>query len=277
MDGFIQIKKNTIILPGVKKEHLFIQISDTHIAAFDELSTEAEIVDSKNRSIDMTGAAKGFAELYNEPYNEEHNVQTWESGHKMFEYLKTRDPELFLLSGDIIENNNSAGTRFLDAALKGLNDKYLYVPGNHEGSFPGNGLMRFNKNTDGIGIYHGDDFIIAGIDDTEKDISDKQISQLTEIAYGPFPIILMAHIPIATDYNYNDLKGFGEYFSVTKTSGKNSEKLVNILSDEKSSIYAIICGHTHGYSMSQFAKDRIQYVCSQGMVGFVHEITVKGF
>ncbi len=38
----------------------------------------------------------------------------------------------------------------------------------------------------------------------------------------------------------------------------------------------VLCGHIHGYSDEEFAPGKRQITASQGMIGFIHRLTVRG-
>ena len=37
-----------------------------------------------------------------------------------------------------------------------------------------------------------------------------------------------------------------------------------------------LCGHIHGYSDTEISPGKRQITASQGMIGFVHRLTVRG-
>ena len=278
MEGFYQITENELIIPGVKGRHEFIHISDTHASCIDGLSTpeEAEKAEKAEKAWDRVKV--DFARHFNEPFNNEHKIPSYEATHRLIEYAKKEKPELLLLSGDILDYIHPAGLRFLEKELEYYGENYLFVPGNHEGRYDKNPCLTvFNRGSGEIREYLGDGFIIAAVDDSNKSISDSQLSRLKELSAGSTPVVLLMHIPIATDENMEEMKRFGDYFLITANSDdENARELVKTLSDESSAVCCILCGHVHGYHVSCYSGSKKQICASSGLVGFAHKLVIKG-
>lgn len=278
MEGFYQITQNELVIPGVKGEHVFIHISDTHASCIDELSTPAEIERAKKAEAAWGWVKIDFARHFGEPFNEEHKIPSYEATHKLIEYAKSEKPERLLLSGDILDYVHPAGLRFLEKELAFYGNEYLFVPGNHEGRYDKNPCLTvFNGGSEGITEYHGDGFIIAAVDDSNKSISDLQLARLKELSSGSTPVVLLMHIPIATDDNMEEMKRFGEYYLITeKSEDENAREFVKTLYDANSAVCCILCGHVHGYHVSNYSGKKKQICASSGLVGFAHRFVIKG-
>ncbi len=278
MEGFYQITRNELVIPGVRGEHRFIHISDTHASCVDELSTPEEIEKAKKAEAAWDWVKVDFARHFGEPFNEEHKIPSYEATHKLIEYAKNEKPELLLLSGDILDYIHPAGFRFLEKELDFYGGGYLFVPGNHEGRYDKNpGLTVFNGGNGEIAEYHGDGFILAAVDDSNKSVSDSQLARLKELSSGGTPVVLLMHIPIATDDNAEEMKRFGEYYLITeKSDDANAREFVKTLTDGNSAVCCILCGHVHGYHISCYSGEKKQICASSGLVGFVHEFVIKG-
>ena len=278
MEGFYQITENELIIPGVKGRHEFIHISDTHASCTDELSTPAEIERAKKAEEAWDRVKVDFARHFNEPFNEEHKIPSYEATHKLIEYAKNEKPELLLLSGDILDYIHPAGLRFLKKELEYYGENYLFVPGNHEGRYEKNPcLTEFNRGSGELTEYHGDGFIIAAVDDSNKSISDTQLARLKELSAGSTPVVLLMHIPVATDENMDKMQRFGEYFLITeKSEDANARELVMTLADKNSAVCCILCGHVHGYFVSCYSGEKKEICASSGLVGFAHKFIIKG-
>lgn len=59
------------------------------------------------------------------------------------------------------------------------------------------------------------------------------------------------------------------------TEDVNGARYVALLSASPA-VYAILCGHVHGYVKTEFAEGKPQICASQGMIGFVDRLTVRG-
>ena len=278
MKGFFQIRENELRLPGVTGEHIFLHISDTHISVADERSTGEEREKAGKQEESWQKQRKSFAEAFHEPFNPEHTISSREVLHKLFAYAKEACPECFLLSGDILDYRHPAGFRLLEKELAAYGGEYLFVPGNHEGNYESHPeLTAFNRGSAGVTVYRGNGFLIAALDDSGKTVSDRQLEELRTISEGDVPAVLLTHIPIATAQNEEEMKRFGDYFSISeKSEDENARELVRLLSKQDSAVCGILCGHVHGYHSSVYAGERRQICASSGLVGFVHRFTVRG-
>ncbi len=278
MDNFFQIKENVLKIEGVRGTHKFLHISDTHAICYDDLSTADEIAKAEKQEKAWDGVKRGFAAHFGEPFYPEHDIPSYKALHRLLEYAKEQKPEKLLMSGDIIDYLSPAALRYLKSELDAYGDEYLFTPGNHEGRYDKHQeLLPFNRGSDDVGIYHGDGFIIASVDDSEKTVSDVQLNTLSKLLTGSVPVILLMHIPVGTDENIEHMKRFEEYYVISeKTADKNAAEFLKLLTAPDSAAKAILCGHVHGYDCSYFAKGKPQICASSGMVGFVHSLTVTG-
>ena len=278
MNGFYQITENELLLPGVRGEHVFLHISDTHVSVSDALSTDNEREKAEKQEESWQRQRKSFAEAFHEPFLPEHEIPSAEALHKFFAFAEKERPECLLLSGDILDYRHPAGFRLLEKELSGYGGEYLFVPGNHEGDYESHPeLTAFNRGSAGVTVYHGDGFLVAALDDSGKTVSERQLEELRAISEGSIPTVLLTHIPIATAQNAGEMKRFGDYFSISeKSEDANARELVRLLSGPDCAVCAILCGHVHGYHSSVYAGDRRQICASSGLVGFVHRFTVRG-
>lgn len=276
MDNFFQIKENTIRIEGVHGVHKFLHISDTHAIYSDGLSSDDERVKAEKQEKAWDGVKRGFAAHFGEPFYPEHDIPSYRALQKLLEFAKQQKPEKLLMSGDIIDYISPANIRLLSAELKDYGSDFVFAPGNHEGRYDKHQeLLPFNNGSEDVGIYHGDGFIIASVDDSEKTVSDLQLQTLSKLLTGTVPVILLMHVPIGTPDNIEDMKRFEEYYVISdKTADKNAAEFLRLLTAPNSAVKAILCGHVHGYHCSYFAKGKPQICASSGMVGFVHSLTI---
>lgn len=278
-ENFFNIISNELILPGVSGTHEFIHISDTHICCADALSTDAEREKAHKQEKAWEPVREGFAHHFGEPFNDSHRIPTAAAAEKIFGYVRERSPEILLMTGDILDYCHPAGFRLLSSWLDTLGCGYLYVAGNHEETYRESTFgVKLISGADSIDVYEGDNFTIAAIDNSRKVVSDECISRLEALSAKGRPIILMMHTPVCTAYNRDAMSRFGEYYLIDdRTADESGRKLIEYVLSPASHVACILCGHVHGYSVSEFAPARKQICASSGMAGFVHRLTVKGF
>lgn len=271
-DPFFRIIENELIIPGLMREYKIMHVSDIHMSIFDGLSDDTEKEEAIGREENWMKLKEDFTHWMNEPYGDEQKISSREVLAKIMNLAKTENPDVFVLSGDIIDFPSGAGDRLLEKEFGNYHGDYIYVPGNHDWEF--NSKIR----PDDVVICDKGEFIIAGVNDSGLTLSDAQLAKLTDLANGGKPMILVMHAPIATDSNREQLKGFGEYFSADperEDADENRKKFVKLI-EEYENIRYILCGHLHGYHESEFASGRKQYACSGSNSGFVHMVTVRG-
>ena len=91
-DKFFWFKRNRIAIPGVQGEHLLMHITDTHIDAVDELSTDEER-EKVRQQTELWNKFRGkFAAANGEPCGPEQDVPTLEAFEKQMMDLSVNIP-----------------------------------------------------------------------------------------------------------------------------------------------------------------------------------------
>lgn len=276
VDGFFQIRQNHIIIDGVKGEHRFIHISDTHISCFDELSTKDEKAKAIAQEAAWQAVKRDFARHFGDRFGSEQDIPSTKAFKKLITYAAKQNPEALLMSGDIVDYIHPAGLRFVKKVLDDADLRYLFANGNHEGGFETHPELKcLNNDCEDIAVYYGEGFIIAALDNSTKTVNDRQFLQLKELFLQKVPVILLMHIPLSTEYNREDMQCFSEYFLMKDTTDDNNAKrFIDMLISPDSPVKAILCGHVHGYHVGEFAKGKMQICASSGMVGCINELII---
>ncbi len=272
MDMFYIIKETEINI-GLKRVYRFIQISDTHICAFDELSTDDEIAFVHKRENDWKPVKEMYARNYGDPFGKEHDLPMQDAFVKLMDFTVAESPEAVLFTGDILDNMHPAGERLIRKELERYGGKYLCVPGNHE-----------NETLDGVwgGVktLDFDGFSIVALDNRKKTVTDKTLADLKAVIEKGVPLIVIMHVPIATAMNIKSLEIFSDeklapnYFVIDEENcDDNAKELIKLLKSEN--VKAVLCGHVHGWHESEYAPGKKQYCNSAGMIGNIRKLTVK--
>ena len=270
MDPFIRVVDNELILPGVKRKHVFLHISDTHIAAWDDLSTEEEKEEAIASDEHWKVSKENFARKFREPFSEARQISTAAGFVKLLTFAREENPDALILTGDNLEWMHPAGERFLCDRMKDFPLPFLAVPGNHENASltgvwePGVHVLDFGA------------FRIAAVDDRLGTVASEDLDRLEELAAEGVPMIVCCHIPVAAKCNRDFMQQFGVYFSINReTEDENGRRFVNFL-ETSPAVKMTLCGHIHGYSDTELVPGKRQITASQGMIGFVHCLTVQG-
>lgn len=269
-DPFLWIKENEIRIPGVTGEHVFLHVSDTHLSVADEFSTDEERAEAAKREENWMRGKENFARGFGEPFGEAQKIGTPEGFDRLLAYAEKEKPEALLLTGDNLEAMHPAGERFLARKLNETGIPFLCVPGNHEAEECAGAWEP------GVRVIESDGFRIAAVDDRKQTVRGEDLDALEALAAEGIPMILIYHIPVAAAENREAMRRFGPYFSVDRESEDgNARRFVRFL-EECEPVRLTLCGHIHGYSDTEIVPGKRQITASQGMIGFVGRLTVKG-
>ena len=276
-DSFFWFKRNRLVIPGVRGEHLFMHISDTHISAVDEESTPEEKAECEKQealwAVFKENFARGkleFSKGNDEPYGEAQKISTVEAFEKQLALARELKPEALLLSGDNLDHMHPAGERYLKRKLAEYEGKYLCVPGNHEAP------VCEGAWEPGVRTLEFDGFRIAALDNSQKTVSPADLEALKALCAEGKPIILLCHIPLSTAPCREEMHRIMDYFYIDGETADEAGREFVSLCEVSDAVRAVLCGHVHGYHAMEFAPGKLQVIGSQGMAGAVHLLTVAG-
>ncbi len=270
MDPYLQITDNELVIPGLKRKRVFFHISDTHLAVRDALSTEEEARQAEEWEARWMVGKENFARSFGEHFSDAQRITTVEGFDKMLAFARDERPDALLFTGDNLECMHPAGERFLAARMKDCPLPFLAVPGNHESaSLPG-------VWEPGVRILDYGDFRVVGVDDRLGTVSGEDLDRLAALGNEGIPMIVTCHIPVSTAMNRERMSKFSPYFFISdETADENGIRFVRFLMD-CTAVKLVLCGHIHGYSDAEIAPGKRQITASQGMIGFIHRLTVRG-
>ena len=269
-DKFFWFKENRIVIPGVKGEHVFMHLTDSHIDVLDELSTPEEKEKYDYQHELWAKYKKVFADKNNEPYGEPQMIPMLDAFEKSLALAEELNPEALLLTGDILDNMHPAGERYLPKRMAQFPLPFLAVPGNHEDpALPGVWET-------GVRTLDYDGFRIVAVDDSRLTVSAEDLASLKALCDEGVPIIIICHAPFATSYCMEEMEKLDPYFYFTEEAEDPNAREFIKLCVNNDAIRAIICGHVHGYHKMEFAPGKPQIVGSQGHAGAIDIVTVAG-
>ena len=271
-DKFYWFTENRIVIPGVKGEHVFMHLTDSHIDVVDELSTkeEREKYDAQHEL--WAKYRKVFAEVYNAPYGEEQTIPMLDAFEKHLALAEEMKPEALLLTGDILDNMHPAGERYLVKRMAEYPGVFLAVPGNHEDPELAGVWEK------GVRTLDFDGFRIAGVDNSRMTVATEDLEALKALCDEGVPIIVTCHAPFSTPDCEDAFKDnpYYSYFFITKESEDENARAFVDLCVSNDMIKAVLCGHTHGYQKVEFAPGKPLIIGPQGLGGGVDIVTVAG-
>lgn len=269
-DNFFWFHHNQLVIPGVKGEHVFMHITDTHVNVIDEFSTEEEQKNFAEHEATWKKYKPIFAKKSNEPYGDAQDIPTLEAFEKHLALAEELQPESLLMSGDNLDFVHPAGLRYLAKRMSEFSLPFIAVPGNHEDDACEGVWEAGTRCND----FEG--FRIVAVDDSKNTVTREGLDELKKLCNEGIPIIILCHVPIVTPYSKKALSKLDPYFYIEKgPADENACEFID-LCENNDTIKAILCGHTHGYSAVEIAPGKPMIIGTQGMAGAVDIFTVKG-
>ena len=269
---FIQEKKIVLDI-GLTKPYKLIHFSDVHVINLNDNENEEALNKAIKGEQAWLRVRKDFAIHFNEICEEEHMIPSTKSLDNLLEYTNNVNPDLLVMTGDIIDYNSKANLSYLTSSLKNINYPYLICVGNHES--PSSIFDELTNNNSDFSYIDLDEFIVVSLNDSKKCFYQEQHDKLVELTKLNKPIIISFHIPIMTNLSKKEMEKFDQYFIINHDDCDEISKKMIDLFIENENIKAILCGHTHGYSTSMFANNKYQYGVSSAIIGNLYNITIK--
>ncbi len=283
MKNLLQLKKTVFDL-GLKKEYKFFQISDMHLACFDENSTE-EDKNEYTRCVEGWKSLKyDFARDCGEFCDERYDIEPQMLFEKMVSYVATQKADALILSGDIFDRVTDSNIRFLDVFIKNCPLPVIYCPGNHDwineagahNVYQYHRIMPVIKNPD-CDSYDFGEFEIVTIDNGTKNITDKQIAFLKGKLNGDKKILLVVHAPLYLGESGEEIRSkMSPYFLMGVEGDSENAHLFNqLVKENDQKIIAVLTGHIHAFHEGYVTENLKQYSTSSGLIGSMREIIIK--
>ena len=213
---------------------------------------------------------ESFAHGFGEPFGDAQRITTVEGFKKLLSFAAEEKPEALVLTGDNLECMHAAGERFLASSLRNCGVPFFCVPGNHETDSCA-GVW-----SPGIHVLESDGFRVVGVDDRRQTVTEEDLDRLEQLASEGIPMILAYHIPVSASGNREQMRRFGSYYCIDgETADENGKRFVRFI-ETCPQVKMTLCGHIHGYSDTELVPGKRQITASQGMIGFIHRLTVKG-
>ncbi|MFA5290065.1 MAG: metallophosphoesterase [Candidatus Izemoplasmatales bacterium] len=270
--SFIQEKLLNIDL-GLSKEHRLIQFSDVHVATYEQHDDHQSITKAINQEKLWLKQRLDFAHKFKENYDSELLLPSTECLAQLIEYANNNQPDLVLLTGDIIDYYSRANYAYLAKSIKRLNNPYLFLCGNHE--YPSELFQDLCQGNCDLNYVEFDEFLVVSIHNSTRTIQPSQLSAFRQLLDYKKPIILTMHVPMMTEYNRDQFMKLDSYYSMNdRDCDEVTSNFIHLVcsSDE---VKAVLCGHTHGSITSLIAPNKPQYCCSSGLIGSVNKIIIK--
>lgn len=276
------ILEETVIFKGIEKEYELLFITDTHGVIRDGEAEEAVAAYAQERYSQFCNGEGMDSQAQFEAY---------------IRYANERQVDGVLLGGDIIDSPSAANLAWLAGQLGQLNMPYLYVPGNHDWTYPWEYMTQagretylplleafMNGNTSIQKMDFGE-FVIVGVDDSTGQVDAAALPEYEKILAEGRPVITMAHVPFMTQsvlarareaWSSPVVIGAGNFGGIYPN--EDSARFVELTTAADSPVELVLAGHVHFYDRDviEGEKDVLQIVGGAGFQGNAILIHVTG-
>ena len=268
----ILIHDYKIPAPGIRKKVIW-HFSDIHLSKYDDLSTEEEVIRAKGSSENWEELRRYFAVENGEAWEPEQKIPAHDHLKNLLELAKTGDA--LLVAGDMSEYISPANMRCLDEAFRDFPAPWLAVCGNHDPADQIPEGYTYSRIREEVQILELEDMVICGLDDSQRQISSRQLEAVKTLLAGEKPLMLLMHVPFSTEENREKLEKCGEYFRLDHPqAGPQVGQLLELIRNNSEKIVAVMAGHLHFGNVSELVPGVTQYVSSQGILGNVNRYEI---
>lgn len=254
------ITEESIYVEGLEGEYTFLFLTDSHVVIQDEVAPEQE----------RQYASQRYGQFVNEA-----GVPSAEQFPEWIAYANELGVDAVLLGGDIIDSPSGANVEWLQTQLAELDMPYLYVPGNHDWTYPWEYMTDYGKenyltglepmmqeNTAIHSIEVGE-LLLAGVDNSPGQVNPDAIPAFEELLAQNKPVILLFHVPYSSEallpkaleaWNSPTVIGNGDQGGIWPDEA--SQRFLELATADNSPVRLMLAGHVHLYDNSVMSEER---------------------
>ena len=280
----VTVHMETIEIEGLTEEHEIVFTADNHISLWDERDSLVA-----NKAKERYETFKSWDGAYAD-----------ESFKSVIQYVRSENPELLVIGGDLLDSAMYAGIDFASGQLSTIKVPYLYGMGNHDFEydneyFSDRAFKEYLPRLSALsGIDKGyrtaqfDEYIVLIADDYGNKVSPDALEELIRINKLGKPIIVSVHVPIEPGIG-NSLWEMSKQVWGQTSDGTSKVLLGNrsiipndvttAFLDEmrknESNVKVVLAGHVHFYHKDMLNDNIIQLVAGPGYNKEVTKIILK--
>lgn len=281
-DWQMNVIEETIVIEGLREEYELLFLTDTHVVVRDEQASE-DVVSYGSERYPMFRNAEG--------------VDSQTQFEAYIRYANEQGVDGVLFGGDIIDSPSEANLTWLAGQLQQLSAPYLYVPGNHDWTYPWEYMTEEGRqallplleplmqgNTEIHSLDFGE-FLAVGVNDSANQVSGEALPEFERLYADKKPLLVLAHVPFMTQsvlgrarevWSSPVVIGAGNYGGIYPN--EDSERLVTLLTAADSPVELVLAGHVHFYDKDVIEGDKnvLQLTGAAGYEGNVMLLHVRG-
>jgi predicted MPP superfamily phosphohydrolase len=271
----MNVESTKLILPGLTRSYTFCHISDVHVAyAYP----------------DETPEAREMAEKHAQKWNPI-GLLPVDALDQALTYADGIHADGVFLCGDCADYFSEGTVSYLKERIGAAGTEVFYVCGNHEGGdyykkvedlracYPAYAPLM--QGTPDFWTRDMGDFIIAGMDNSDKKIRREQLDALKQVLARGKPVILLIHIPMYTEAIDAPVRaqwgdGGVDYFTLGLGHDTELSREFCRTVKESDAVAAVFAGHIHLAHAGEFAPGRMQFTSAPAFTGYMRVVTVCG-
>lgn len=280
-EAALLVEEQTVVIPGLEKEYNYLFLSDTHIICLDGEETQQQLDNAIPRQDTLFKDAWGRTP--------EEVFPAWMA------YANEQQVDGLLLGGDIIDFPSRANLAFLEENLETLEMPYLYVPGNHDWTYPWEymtdkgrqeyltALAPWMHGTPAAQLLENEELVLLGVDNSSNQIDPAALDTVKSAIERGKPVIVLQHIPFATDRLVEEaarlwqnpvLLGKGVLGGIYPN--EVSQEYMNLVLADAGPVKAVLAGHIHMGARDSLTEGILQYTADAGYLGKGLLLTIRG-
>lgn len=278
------VEEVTVEIKGLQREYMLAWVSDLHMIT----DKEAGDVDVAN----LYDVKKRYEEL---PVTQEgiHAEDLWPD---IVKFLNYQEFDGIIFGGDMLDYCSTSNIEKLKDGYDQLRAPVLYIRADHDyGSWYGSYLLddvkahSLQASIDGDELekkyLEFDDFIVIGVDNSNKNMPSGQMWALEELYNKGKPVIAVTHVPYQSevDTSLEELSlqvrntiyywGGGEYIP-----NEYTEEYLHMIYREDTSVEQVLAGHLHASwdgMITEQVPEHIFGPAFDGHLGVIHVVPEK--
>lgn len=246
-----QITEETVYVEGLEKEYTFLFLTDSHAVIPDDGASQQEQQYAQERQV---------------MFQNKEGVFSAEQFPEWIQYANEMKVDAVLLSGDIIDSPSDANVEWLQGQLSQLKMPYLYVPGNHDWTYPWEYMTDYGienylpklapmmQGNTAIQSMEIGELLLVGVDNSRSQVLPEVLSRYEELLALGKPVILVNHVPYVAEtllpkaweaWGSPTVLGSGDDRAIWPDDTTLS--FIELTTAEESPVKLVLAGHVHLY------------------------------
>lgn len=276
------IAEETVYVEGLEEEYTFLFLTDTHVVVQEAQASPQE---------------RQYAQERYAMFQNGEGIPSVEQFPEWVRYANEIKADAVLLGGDILDSPSDANVEWLKGQLGELEMPWLYVPGNHDWTYPWEYMTDYGKEhylsalaplMQGDTAVHSMEvggLLLVGVDDSANQVQPDALAGYEELLAQGKPVIVITHVPFATQtllpkaleaWSSPAVIGDGEAGGIWPDD--TSQRFFELTTAKNSPAELMLAGHVHFYDDSVMEGERTlrQIVGGAGYEGRAVLIRITG-